>query len=124
MTTRVRALAPLLWMAVIFYGSAQADPAPGFGNLAHVIAHFSEYALLAALWIWALIPALGRRAAVVSAAICVLYSVSDELHQSFVPHRDSDPVDVLVDSVGIAVVVGLSLMLARRAPSHGQRTSH
>ena len=103
----VRALAPLALMAVIFYLSAQEDVGPDVGNWARVLAHFSQYALLAALWSWALAPTLGGRALVVAAVISMVYAVSDEFHQSFVPGRDADPLDVLVDACGIAAAVTL-----------------
>jgi VanZ family protein len=119
----LRLLAPLVWMALIFIGSSQSDPSPGIGNLGHVIAHFAEYAILAVLWFWALLSSLGRRALLVSAAISVLYAISDEYHQSFVPDRDSDPVDVVVDSCGVAVALALSYLSARRAASRRRATS-
>lgn len=112
-------------MAVIFYGSSQSDPSPGIGDLGHVIAHFTEYAILAALWFWALAPSLGlRRAALAAWAICALYAISDEWHQSFVPRRDSDPIDVVVDACGAATAVALSWWWsARRAASRRRPTS-
>jgi VanZ family protein len=61
--------------------------------------------LLTALWVWALTPALGARALAAAALIAFLYAISDEWHQSYVPGRDSDPVDVLVDTAGIAIAV-------------------
>ena len=48
-------------MALIFYLSAQEAVGPELPALTRVIAHFSEYALLAALWVWALAPVLGQR---------------------------------------------------------------
>ena len=108
-TVLVRALAPLALMGMIFYLSAQPPTGPDLPEIARVVAHFGEYALLAALWSWALAPVLGRRQALVAAAaISLLYAVSDEYHQSFVEGREADPFDVAVDAVGIAV----SLMLA------------
>jgi VanZ family protein len=121
---RLRLLAPLAWMAVIFYFSSQSDPSPGIGNLGHVVAHFTEYFVLAALWIWALLPHLGLRALPVAWAIAVVYAISDEWHQSFVPDRDSDPVDVLVDACGAAAAVGLSYWWSTtRAASRRRPTS-
>jgi len=116
----VRAIAPLALMALIFFLSAQESVGPPLPAFTRVVAHFSEYALLAALWIWALAPALGRRALGAAAAIAFLYAISDELHQSQVPGRDSDPVDLLVDAVGIATAPSLS---ARRAGRHRPPTS-
>jgi VanZ family protein len=87
-------------MGLIFWSSAQS----GGGDIpewGHVFVHFAEYAMLAVLWIWALGPVIGTRAWPVAAAIAFAFAVSDEIHQSFVPGRVSDPVDVIVDSAGI-----------------------
>jgi VanZ family protein len=121
--TRARVLAPLAWMAVIFYFSAQSDPSPGIGNFGHVVAHFTEYFILTGLWAWALLPALGVRALAVAFVVAVLYAISDEWHQSFVPRRDSDPVDVLVDGTGAATAVVVSYLLVRRAAPRRHPTS-
>ena len=93
-------------MALIFWSSAQSGGGD-FPEWAHVLAHFAEYATLTALWLWALLPALGDRAFAIAAAISFLYAVSDEIHQRYVPGRFSDPWDVVVDSLGIAVAVGV-----------------
>jgi len=111
-------------MAVIFYFSSQSDPSPGIGNFGHVVAHFTEYFILTALWAWALLPHLGLRALPVAWLIAVVYAISDEWHQSFVPDRDSDPVDVLVDACGAAAAVGVSYWWSvRRAASRPRPTS-
>ena len=119
----LRAVAPLALMALIFYLSSQEDVGPDAPDWVGVAAHFTEYALLAALWVWALAPELGRRALAVAAVISLLYAVSDEYHQSFVPGREADPLDVLVDALGIAFALALVLSrarsrrTARRAPA-------
>ena len=123
MDPRARVLAPIAWMAVIFYLSSQSDPSPGIGNLGHVVAHFTEYFVLTSLWAWALIPHLGLRALPVAWLIAVAYAITDEWHQSFVPDRDSDPVDVLVDSVGAAAAVALFAVIARRGRAHRRAAS-
>lgn len=88
-------------MALIFYLSAQEAVGPDVPGWVRVVAHFGEYALLAALWAWALGPMLGRRALAVAAAVTFLYALSDEYHQSFVEGRTGSPLDVAIDSVGI-----------------------
>ncbi len=108
-------------MALIFHFSAQQSVGPELPAFTRVIAHFSEYFILAALWIWALLPALGRSALIVGALITFGYAISDEFHQSFVPGRDSDPVDVLVDTIGIATATWL--MSRTRAASRRRPTS-
>jgi VanZ family protein len=101
-------------MALIFVLSAESSPGPQLPAFTRVVAHFSEYAVLAALWVWALLPVLGRRALAAAAAISFLYAISDEYHQSFVEGRDSDPLDVLVDSLGIAAAVFASKLVIER----------
>lgn len=44
---------------------------------------------------------------------CVLYAISDEVHQSFVPGRGAQVKDVLIDSAGAIVGIGMSLGLSR-----------
>ena len=50
-----------------------------------------------------LLRALGRESAAL--AVGIAYAASDELHQPFVPGRQGSPLDVLLDSVGVAVGV-------------------
>jgi VanZ family protein len=83
-----------------------------------VLAHFVQFALLAAAWSWTLAPSLGRRALVAAAAISLAYAISDEYHQSFVEGRDSDPLDVLVDGAGIAFALSLVAARSRRTGRH------
>ncbi len=75
-------------------------------------AHVGEYAVLALLFWWAIRqPARGQRRpwswreAGIAFACSVLYAISDELHQSFVPSRQGSPVDVMIDTAG--AVLGL-----------------
>ena len=46
---------------------------------------------------------LKEHAAPLSIAIGTLYGVTDEFHQSFVPYRSADPVDLLADFVGLFI---------------------
>jgi VanZ family protein len=101
-------------MVLIFWSSAQSGPGD-FPEWAHVVTHFTEYAALAALWTWALWPAMGRRSFALAAAICFLYAISDEIHQSHVPGRYSDPWDVVVDSLGIAFALAALYARGRAA---------
>jgi VanZ family protein len=122
--TAVRALAPLALMGLIFYLSAQQQVGPELPAFTRVIAHFTEYAVLASLWIWALVPEFGRRGLIAAVAISALYAAGDEWHQSFVEGRDSDPVDWLIDCAGIMFAVFLSRRPSiRRAASRRRPTS-
>ena len=102
-----RALAPLALMGLIFYLSAQPSVGPELPAWTRVAAHFTQYALLAGLWAWALVPALGRSGLAAAGLISLLYAVSDEYHQGFVEGRDSDPLDVAADAAGIAAALFL-----------------
>jgi VanZ family protein len=119
----LRATAPLALMALIFYLSAQESIPGDPTELEHVIGHFTEYAVLAALWAWALAPALGRRALLAAATISLLYAITDEFHQSFVEGRKADPLDVLVDACGIAVALVLVRPGRRLTQSRGSAPS-
>ena len=73
-------------------------------------AHVVEYAILSML-LWRALrkPQKGqwglwnRGAALGAIALAVLYAITDELHQSFVPSRQGQITDVLIDSFGAAL---------------------
>ncbi len=113
----MRALAPLALMGLIFYLSAQpaGQDLPAWEVALRKLGHLGGYALLAALWAWALTGVI-RRPLLWAAAIAFLYACSDEWHQSFVETRHATPVDVLVDSVGIAVAAIAIALRARARP--------
>ena len=75
--------------------------------------HFAVYGLLGALVLRALARGrwfgVGGRTALASIVLTITYGVSDEWHQSFVPGRTPDSMDLLVNSVGAAVVVGAAV---------------
>lgn len=132
----------LIWMGVIFYMSAQVaiksnsmslgitDYIIRFldkfvrsdllhtGILNHIIrktAHFSAYFLLGILSH----NAMGRsgvrgwRRAVASILVCVVYAVSDELHQLFIPGRSGQATDVIIDSSGAALSIMLYMLVSK-----------
>jgi VanZ family protein len=109
----LRALAPLALMGLISYLSAQESVGPELPAWTRIVAHFTEYAVLASLWAWALTPTLGPRALLVAAAISLLYAITDEYHQRFVEGRESDILDVITDAAGIATALMLFARWAR-----------
>ncbi|MBE6686127.1 MAG: hypothetical protein E7591_02740 [Ruminococcaceae bacterium] len=68
-------------------------------------AHFSAYAILALLTGTAITPHTKKLAYRLGGAfiISVLYAVSDEIHQYFVPGRSCELRDVLIDSSGVTL---------------------
>ncbi len=99
----------VIWMVVIFVGSSHYNvvlsESPSKDNLMKNLAHIGEYAILAFfifralyngkkegffskhIWLWVLTGA-------------ILYGVSDEVHQMFVPTRTAYLGDILMDGVG------------------------
>ena len=91
-------------MGVIFAFSSVPDLGTGLGGwdlLLRKLAHTAEYALLGVL----LARATGRTGPAL--LLGTLYAVSDEIHQTFVPGRIGSPLDVAIDTVGVAVGVAL-----------------
>ena len=101
-----RVLPAIAWMIVIFTLSAQPalPQAPGLGDLTSVAGHVSVYFALAILIWWGLgaFGIEGRNRAMLAFALAVLYGLTDEWHQSFVPGRTPDIYDILTDAIGAA----------------------
>jgi VanZ family protein len=113
--TLLRWLPALVVMAVIFaLSSTPSQDLPNFGLLDTLVkkgGHFVGYAILAlTYWYGLKTPDDGDRLRPYSVAfaLAVLYAVSDEYHQSFVPGRHPSWVDAfLIDGSGAAVMLGL-----------------
>ena len=102
-----------LQMAIIFIASSIPDVGALPGGVSDKTAHFAVYAVLGLLLIRAL--AGGRlsgvtwRAALVAIVITIGYGASDEFHQSFVPGRTPDIMDLATDGVGGLAAAALAL---------------
>lgn len=100
------------WMAVNITLSHQPHlPGPSIPYQDKIL-HALSYGLFAWLLARAWAPGLARRprrerlALVIT--ICLLWGVGDEIHQSFIPGRSADPLDVLADVVGAGLVAALT----------------
>lgn len=85
-------------------------------NVNHIIrkmAHFSIYLVLGMLGLNAMRRSgvIDRKSVYISLLICVLYAMSDEIHQSFVPGRGPQVRDVGIDSMGAVTGVGVYLFV-------------
>jgi VanZ family protein len=110
---------PLLWAAVVLYSGVlwwlSSKPAPEYPPVAiplkDKVAHVSAYFIWAVLFglairrTWPSAPV--RRIAWIMVAAGILYGISDELHQSFVPSRSADPWDVAADALGAALAAAV-----------------
>lgn len=70
------------------------------------------YALLALSFAWGL---GGKpKTAWLALVLAVLYAISDEFHQTFVPGRNGTPVDVTIDSLGASLGLLFRIWLTKR----------
>lgn len=115
MTTFLRYWGPVCGYAgLIFYLSDQSHPethVPFVSYFSDKVVHAVAYAVLGALSYRALraSPNGWWRQRAIPAAILLasLYGISDEVHQSFVPFRDSSWLDWVADTVGAALGVAV-----------------
>lgn len=103
-----------LQMALIFWFSAQPGDTVGIPAPWDKLVHAGVYALLGHFL------AQGSQRPLFSWSLAVLYGLSDEIHQMFVPGRVFDLGDWLADAGGAALAILAWSALSRRA-SHLQR---
>lgn len=83
-----------------------------YNHIVRKYAHFFAYLVLGIL-----VTAMrksGRnslKGVVLTLSICVLYAISDEVHQFFVQGRGSQVTDVLIDSAGAMVGIGVYMLI-------------
>jgi len=105
-----------VYAGAIFFLSAQSHPEeqlPSFllKEVSDKVLHTVEYAVLGGLcyraFRWGLNGQVAARALIIAIVAASLYGVTDEVHQFFVPFRESSWLDWLADTLG-AVIGALS----------------
>lgn len=115
----MRWLPALGWMGLIFFLSNQSDlpHAPGawLDTVVKKGGHALVFGILARLYLYALqgSGAACDRLRGWSFALAVVYAMSDEAHQAYVPGRNPAVWDVLIDAVGAATAMGVHRLLAQ-----------
>lgn len=133
-------LAVIIWMGIIFYLSHQvaADSSQLSSGITEFIvngvnsifpklnlevtqisffirktAHFTAYFILGSLLLHAFWRSgvVGFRGVGLSLMVAVLYAISDEIHQLFVPGRSGEVRDVLLDSAGALTGIVICLVI-------------
>lgn len=93
----------ILWASFIYYLSAQPDlrivPDNIWDFILRKAAHMFVYAVLFLL----VVRAFGKKHLAFAFLLTLLYAVSDEYHQTKVPTRHGDPMDLLIDTTGIII---------------------
>jgi VanZ family protein len=112
-------------MVVIFLGQSMPDAPEPPGPLTDKHEHFFFYGLLAVLVLRAFTNARWRRitarAACGAIAFSALYGVVNEWHQRFVPGRSYDVLDMIANTIGSVLAVGLVWawsIIGRRSETH------
>ena len=107
----------LVFLLVIFsFSSIPSDEMPNFGLVDFIIkkgGHALGYGLLALTYLRGLRGEHSgqskiKQTMLIAWALSVLYSATDEFHQSFVPGRHPAVTDVMIDSVGAVVALILA----------------
>lgn len=106
----------LIWMGVLFYASHQPHQDLQEENFlqwvmtwidqylpADKVMHFGAYGVLGVLGCFAMF-----QNGWINWFICTLYGISDEFHQSFIPGRSVEALDVLADSLGAGFCIILT----------------
>lgn len=121
-------LPALLWMGAIFLVSAQptVPSVPGRWDLIlKKLMHFAAYGVLTYLYMRAMRESVSTDAPIriISAGLALLYALSDEYHQTFVPGRNGTLVDVGIDAVGVGALILLDAWLSEGGPARAQEAS-
>lgn len=88
------------------------DLPEGIGGL-DKLCHALAYATLAAAALWAWLPLVKKHTIPTLGAIlifCLLYGISDEFHQSFIPGRSPSLDDIVADFTGSVLCLGVWLI--------------
>ncbi|HNR31761.1 MAG TPA: VanZ family protein [Candidatus Hydrogenedentes bacterium] len=113
-----------LYCAAIFWVSSQSEPVPtdyrfeGLDKLAHVVVYAGLAALVSSGIRRSGRPTRPAVQALVPLAFAVLYGISDEIHQYFIPERSFDPLDIVANTVG-ALAAQVALCRWWRVPLTG-----
>jgi VanZ family protein len=105
----------VLYCGLIVFLSSLSSPhhyLPGFlENISDKILHAMEYGILAILlyraFAYTLNPKHRSYAPFLAIVVAMIFGVTDEFHQLFVPLRHGDRWDLIADAVGATVAVGL-----------------
>lgn len=119
MKNKINILLVLLWMILIFimssFNSTESSNQSGFivniisgilninniellSLIIRKLAHFSEYFILGMLT-YNMFNSYNKKT-YTSIIICILYAISDEIHQIFVPGRSCQIIDMTIDTLG------------------------
>lgn len=96
---------PVTWMVLIFTGSCIIfDSGTSSLIISDKLIHFIEFGILSSLYFYAFTKTTLIKNSILLIGICtiltIMYGISDEVHQLFVPTREFSVYDILADGVG------------------------
>jgi VanZ family protein len=110
-------LPAILYMGLIFYMSSGPIASPALNSIPDYYLHSAGFSLLSVLLFWAwnegVFPSKLPGNYFFPVLITILYGISDEFHQSFVPGRDSEVKDVVSDAIGALIGMLIIKVLQR-----------
>lgn len=81
------------------------------------LAHYIEYLILGILVINMFIKNNIPQSYLISIIFCIIYAISDEIHQIFTPGRACQIKDILIDSIGSITGIYLYKLISKRKKS-------
>lgn len=95
------------WVSLGLETSTTDDLVSQINHLVRKLAHGGSYFIMGILSVNAFrrISRIGNKGYAFSSAFCILFAISDEVHQLYVPGRSGEVRDVLIDSTGAILAV-------------------
>lgn len=98
----------LAWMGLIFFFSSRPRVSVSEEEVVNFVffksLHMIEYGILFFLLFRATLHKNTKHNLIYAFLIAVLYGISDEIHQTFIPTREGKLRDVFIDTLGIAIM--------------------
>ena len=114
----------VLMLAIFFFSSLPSSRIPYFGGWDIFVkkgGHMLGYAMLGLAYFYALPPRLSTGFRwLLALFMAILFSLSDEFHQSFVQGRTSTLVDVGIDTVGAAIALTFGAYVSSNSRSNSE----
>jgi VanZ family protein len=103
-----------LWAAAVLYvGAAEVDT-PSLPSGTDKVAHFLIYAVGGALAAWTGRKSRNRVEGLIGLGIVIVTGLIDEIHQIYLPHRNSDVMDWLADAAGAFIAYAVVRRLLKK----------
>ncbi len=113
----------VLWAGVIFIGSSiPGSTLPSAPDNVSVVVHITEYLIFGLLLMQVFWAYYGCFKLVDTFVIGILYGLSDELHQYFVPGRFVDPMDMAYNVIGL--LFGVMIFVVFHVKKHPRKKSN